>query len=191
LILLRVETGSDRSILSELLCLPQQLLRCILLGFILSIASSILKRSTLALVAFLLVSTSLWAAAGGSISGTITDNAGALIPEVRLTLVSQAQKTSYHALSNSQGFYSFLNLPVGRYDLTIDAVGFASKKLTSLAVDTDVSSPADVALEIGSQSQTVTVTSEINAQVDTTTTQLGEVVSGEQLTAVLLASLLS
>jgi hypothetical protein len=155
-----------------------------LLDFILSIASWILKRSTLALVTFLPVSTSLWAAAGGSISGTITDNTGALIPGVRLTLVSQAQKSSYHSLSNSQGFYSFLNLPVDRYDLTIDAVGFASKKLTNLAVDTDVSSRADVAIEIGTQSQTVTVTSEIDAQVDTTTTQLGEAVSEDQLTAV-------
>ena len=141
------------------------------------------KRSSCILAFALFVAIRLWAAVGGSITGIIKDSTGAAIPAVSLTLVNQAQQTTYKTVSNAQGIYSFLNLPVGRYDLTITAAGFAAKKQTGLVVDTDSSLRADVALAIGGVSDTVTVTSDVAAQIDTTSTHLGEAVSGEQMTA--------
>ena len=158
-------------------------LRCSLLDSILSLAVSTARRSIFILTILLLTSTSLWAAAGGAITGTVTDTSGAVVPLARLTLVSQAQQTVYHALSNAQGVFSFLNLPVGRYDLTISADGFSRKKLTSLVVDTDAGLRADVALAIGAASETVTVNGDTSAQVDTSSTHLGEVISGAEMTS--------
>jgi hypothetical protein len=125
----------------------------------------------------------MWAAAGGSISGTVADASGAVIPGASLTLVNQAQRTTYRIVTNTQGVYSFLDLPVGRYDLNVDATGFSSKRMTSLVVDTDASLRIDVVLVAGGQSDTVTVSAENQAQVDTTSTHLGEVVSGAEMTA--------
>ncbi len=77
------------------------------------------------------------AATGGSISGVTTDPTGAMIAGATLKLVNTDQHTTYQVVSDRLGFYSFPNLPVGHYDLTVDATGFAPQKKTGLAVDTD------------------------------------------------------
>src|SRR5580693_6357178 len=63
-----------------------------------------------------LVSLTLQAATGGSISGTVADPIGAVIPGAALRLVNAAQQTTYQAVSDTSGFYSFPTLPVGHYD---------------------------------------------------------------------------
>ena len=158
-------------------------LRCALLDSISSFAAFKAKRTIFLFTIIVFTSLKIWAAAGGSISGTVTDTTGAVVPSARLTLVNQAQQTTYHAVSNAQGTFSFLNLPVGRYDLTVAASGFSAKKLTNLFVDTDASLRADVALPVGGASETVTVNGDASAQVDTSSTHLGEVVSGAEMTA--------
>jgi outer membrane receptor protein involved in Fe transport len=154
-----------------------------LLDSILSFAAAQAKRTIFLLALFICTPLHLRAAVGGSITGTVTDASGAVVSTASLTLVNQAQKTTYRAVSNAQGAFSFLNLPVGRYDLTASASGFSAKKLTSLAVDTDASLRADVALAIGGASEIVTVTGDTSSQVDTRSTHLGEVVSGAEMKA--------
>jgi hypothetical protein len=55
-------------------------------------------------------------------------------------------KSEYKAISNGQGFYSFPTLPVGHYDLTIEATGFKTQKKTNLTVDTDAALKLDAVL---------------------------------------------
>ena len=100
-----------------------------------------------------------------------------------LKLVNTAQQTIYQAVSDKQGLYSFPNLPVGHYDLTISATGFSTQRKTNLTVDTDSAIRVDVALVIGSQTASVLVTSSAGVQVDTVATHLGEVISSAQMTA--------
>jgi hypothetical protein len=64
-------------------------------------------RQTIFVIAFLLFSARMWAVAGGSISGTVTDSTNAVIPLAKLLLVYQAQQTSYRATSNAQGAIPF------------------------------------------------------------------------------------
>lgn len=118
----------------------------------------------------------LRAATGGSISGTIADPTGAVIPGAALTLLNTGQQTVYRVVSDKQGFYSFPNLPVGHYELTVSADGFATRRKTNLAVDTDSAVRVDIALVVGSQSQDVIVTGIGGVQIETTATHLGEVV---------------
>ena len=51
--------------------------------------------------------------------------------------MNTAQQTVSQAVSDKQGLYSFPNLPVGHYDLTIIAVEFTAQKKTGISVDTD------------------------------------------------------
>jgi len=125
----------------------------------------------------------LRAATGGSISGAVTDKSGAVVAGAILKLVNIAQQTAYQAVSDRQGLYVFPNLPVGHYDLTIIASGFSSERKTNLTVDTDSAIRVDAVLEIGERSDTVIVSSEAAAQVETAATHLGEVVSAGQMTA--------
>jgi hypothetical protein len=128
----------------------------------------------------------LWAAANGSLSGTFKDPSGAVVPGVTATLVNKALKSEYKAISDTRGFYSFPNLPVGHYDLTIEAAGFKTQKKTDLRVDTDAALKVDVVLILGERSETVTVAATeatTEAQVETVATQLGELVTASQMTS--------
>src|SRR3984885_9992677 len=134
----------------------------------------------------LLSAVSAWSVAGGSISGILKDPSGAVIPRARLTLIDTALKTEFKATSDAQGFYAFPTLAVGRYDLTIEAAGFKTQKKKNLMVDADAALGMDTVLELGLQSNTVTVIATegaIETLVDTVATHLGEVVSDTQMEA--------
>ena len=124
-----------------------------------------------------------FAASGGSVSGNVSDSTGAVIPGATLVLINNAQQTTWHAVADKQGLYSFPNLPVGHYDLTVMAKGFAPQKKTEITVDADAAVRLHFALAVGGESDTITVTSDTGAHVETAATHLGEVVSGSQMTA--------
>ena len=129
----------------------------------------------------------LQAAGNGSISGTVRDPSGALVSGVTLTLVNVSLRTEYKTASNGEGDYSFPALPVGRYELTIAAPGLKTQRKTNLSVDTDSALRVDVTMELSPQTETITVAETAAAaevQVDTVTTHLGELVTGEQMTAI-------
>ena len=143
------------------------------------------KKSFLILLIASLVPPALRGATGGSISGRAVDPSGAVISGASLRLVNTAQQTVYQVFSDKQGIYSFPNLPVGHYELTISAPGFATQRKTNLTVDTDSALRVDATLTIGARSEAVTVTSDASTSVavDTIATHLGEVISGSQMTA--------
>ena len=137
----------------------------------------------LAILALLFPGSPLRAATGGSISGTVADPSGAVVAGAALKLVNTAQQTIYQVVSDRQGLYSFPNLPVGHYDLTISAAGFSTQRKTNLTVDMDSAIRVDVAFVIGAEAASVMVTSSTGVAVDTVATHLGEVISGSQMTA--------
>jgi hypothetical protein len=129
----------------------------------------------------------VFAWAGGSLSGVVKDASGAVIPGVKLKLANTALRSQFESTSDARGFYSFPSLPVGRYDLTMEADGFQSQKKTNIMVDADAASTLDATLQIRQRSEAVTVTaSEANVQTqpDTVATHLGEVVNDAQMLAI-------
>jgi hypothetical protein len=128
----------------------------------------------------------LWAAANGSLAGTLKDSTGAVVEGAAVTLVNTALKSEYTAISNGRGFYAFPTLPVGHYDLTIEATGFKTQKKTNLKIDTDAALNLDAVLTLARVEESVSVSAEvttIEAEVDTVATHLGELVTGAQMTA--------
>ena len=71
----------------------------------------------------LLVPTLALALVGGSISGSVKDSSGGVIPGVMLTLTNTALGTQFKTVTDNQGLYTFPSLPVGRYELTMEATG--------------------------------------------------------------------
>ena len=126
-----------------------------------------------------------FAVVGGSISGSIKDPSGGAIPGASIALVNLDLTTEYKATTDEQGNYSFPSLPVGRYELTITATGFKALRRTGVVVDTDAAIKMDLVLQLGEQTETVTVAATEAAtevQVDTVATHLGEVVTDKQMT---------
>jgi Carboxypeptidase regulatory-like domain len=138
------------------------------------------------LAILLLSSVALFAAANGSISGTVKDPSGAVIPAAKITLINGAIRTEYTALSNGEGLFSFPALPVGSYELTIEAAGFKTESKNGVHVDTDSALIFDAVLALEVHSEAVSVEGSSNAlqiQVDTVATHLGELVTASQMTA--------
>jgi len=139
-----------------------------------------------AILILLCLTGSLWAAASGSLSGTVKDPSGAVIQGATITLVNTALRSEYNAISDGQGFYSFPTLPVGHYGLTIEATGFRTQTKTNLTVDTDAALRMDAVLALAKNSETLTVEATgtaVEVQVDTVATHLGELVTGSQMMA--------
>jgi Carboxypeptidase regulatory-like domain len=148
----------------------------------LSVHSSM--RSKFFALVLLLLTVQARAATGGSISGSVVDPTNAIVQAAELTLVNDAQQTTYRTVSDKQGMFVFPNLPVGHYTLTVAAKGFGTQRKPGLAVDSDSAIRVDVVLEMGTESDVVTVSSDNGAQVETAATHLGEVVSANQMTAI-------
>jgi hypothetical protein len=136
-------------------------------------------------IALLLSAGAAAADTGGSIAGTVKDIAGGVIPDVVVharnvdTSVQQTTKT------NADGYYAFPALPVGHYEIALAPFEFRPYKRTGLVIDVNTRIQVDVTLEMGEESDQITV-SESAVHVDTETTQMGEVVAGTQMTAVAL-----
>ena len=125
------------------------------------------------------------AQAGGSLAGTVKDTSGGVIPGATITLINTALGTQLSTVTDGQGVYSFPNLSVGRYDVTIALEGFKPQRRTGLAVDINSRLQIDATLEVGGQSETVTVTAN-SVHVETTSTQIGDVVPAATMTTLSL-----
>jgi hypothetical protein len=134
-----------------------------------------------------LLAWSLRASDGGSLLGTITDPNGAAIPGALVTATEAGTAVKQTIATDGRGFYSFQSLPVGRYDVDVNAPGFKPVRRTGVVIDVDSKVAVDASLAIGERTETITV-SESATHVETVDTQIGQVITGQQMTAVPLIS---
>ncbi len=130
-----------------------------------------------------LLGSALRAGDGGSLLGTIADPSGTAVPGAMVTLTETATGEKQTIATDGHGFYSFQNLPIGRYDLEVDAPGFKPLRRTGIAIDVNSKVVVDATLVIGEKTEAITV-SESAAHVETADTQMGQVITGKQMTAV-------
>jgi hypothetical protein len=124
-----------------------------------------------------------WASVGGSISGVVRDPSGRIIRKADVSVTQSETRLSYHTHTDSNGYYILPVLPVGHYSLAIQATGFRGYELKDVTLDTNAALRLDAALQVGSVEQTVSVNDD-TIHVEATGTQLGQVISGRQITAV-------
>jgi outer membrane receptor protein involved in Fe transport len=106
---------------------------------------------------------------GASLNGTVTDASGAAVPSAKVSVKNTATGFSRGTETSDAGLYVFTALPVGQYDLSIDAQGFKSAKRTALQLDVGATATVDVRLEVGTASETVSVVADAPV-VETTRT---------------------
>jgi Carboxypeptidase regulatory-like domain/TonB dependent receptor len=141
------------------------------------------KRIAVLLLPVLLGGIGLWASDGGSVLGTVTDPRGSAVLGAKVTATETATGVKRTLNTDAQGFYSFQGLPVGHYEVQVDASGFKLLRRTGVVVDLNNKVVVDVSLAIGERTETITV-SESATRVETVDTQLGEVITAKQMTAV-------
>jgi hypothetical protein len=97
--------------------------------------------------------------AAGTVSGRITDPAGAVVPGASVTITNTATNQSYYTTTASDGVFHSPTLEPGNYKVTVNASGFKRYEIVNVAVGSNTPAYTNATLEIGSISETVTVTS--------------------------------
>lgn len=116
----------------------------------------------------------------GSIRGTVTDPSGAAVPGAIVTATNVATGIATRATTSSTGSYVFPQLQIGTYNVSIASPNFKTFETAGIKLDLDQVYSLNVKLELGAVSEQVTV--EANpTQVETTSMQLGTVVTGNQI----------
>ncbi len=94
----------------------------------------------------------------GTITGTVTDSTGAVIPNVPVQAKNSGTGVVYEGATSTTGNYTVSQLPAGTYELSVSAPGF--KKYTRAGVTVEVAQVlrVDIALEVGASTESVTVT---------------------------------
>jgi hypothetical protein len=115
-----------------------------------------------------------------SIRGTVTDQSGAVVPDVNVTAINVATGVSKTLVSNKDGAFSFLQLPVGDYNVKIEKPGFKTYSANRIHVDVNQVYALNAKIELGTVSETITVEAN-RAQVETSTPQRGDVVDSNQI----------
>ncbi len=96
----------------------------------------------------------------GSITGTVTDPAGAVIAGALVEGRNTQTGLLYSTQSTATGNYTVPNLPAGIYDLTVTAPGFKTYTHTNMQVAASTIVPNDVQMEVGATTESITITAE-------------------------------
>jgi hypothetical protein len=141
----------------------------------------------LLLVSWIILSFSTPGLAGttGSISGSVKDSTGAVIPGAFVEITNTSQGIQSKSATDAGGSFTFQSLPVGRYDLQATAPGFSVVKQVGLMVNADSTVRADVVLQVAERSEKVEV-SATALQVNIDNTQVGDVIGSKAITAIAL-----
>jgi hypothetical protein len=118
--------------------------------------------------------------ATGSVAGVITDPVGAVVPNAKITVTNTGTKISKEAASNNNGFYQVQHLPVGNYQVSVEATGFSQEKSNPAALDINQTLRVDLKLEIGQVSNIVNVDSTAST-VETESSTVGGTVIGQAI----------
>ena len=122
-----------------------------------------MRKSTFALLlaaSLVLPAIAFGQAGDSSIRGTVTDDSGAVLPGVTITAMSPALISPATAVTDGQGTYRLLNLPVGDYALEASLSGFATYRQEGILVRASTNIGVDPVMSISTVQETVTVTAE-------------------------------
>ena len=114
--------------------------------------------------------------ATGKIVGTATDAQGGVMPGVKVTATNLATKITNSSITNTEGLYQILNLPIGDYRITAERDGFRTLETDAPPLQINQVLRVDVHMEVGRRSESVTVEG-LAAAVETVNPTLGQSVT--------------
>ena len=116
----------------------------------------------------------------GTIRGTVSDPSGAAITNASVTATATSTSVTRQATTNDSGIFVFPDLPIGAYSLKISATGFTTQNRPGLTLITGQTMDLPITMQVGAQTQQITVTSETQ-QIETSTSTLEQSVTHEQM----------
>src|SRR5271163_1394091 len=140
------------------------LLVCTLICLLVATPSALLSQST----------------SSGAVTGTVTDPTGGAVAAAEVTLTDTSTNISRTISTNETGRYIFVDVQPGTYNVSINKSGFRLAKISNQNVSVASTVTLNVALEVGSVSETVEV-SVTGAELQTTNSTVGSTIQHEEL----------
>jgi hypothetical protein len=123
----------------------------------------------------------------GSITGTVSDNTGSVVPGANLLALNLDTAAEYRVATNDAGEYLLPLLRAGRYRLTVERSGFQRYLVDEVRVNTSERLRLDVTLTVGAVTETVSVTA-VSPLLQSEQVTIGHVVEGRTITSIPLAT---
>ena len=117
----------------------------------------------------------------GRIIGTVTDPQGSLVAGVGVTVTNAKTQVSQQTVTNKDGYYQVLDLPIGTYQVTMQHDGFRELIFDNQVLQINQSLRIDAKLELGAQTDTVEVKDQVSV-IETVDPTIGGSVTGRTLT---------
>jgi hypothetical protein len=143
------------------------------------IALSIRFLLSLTFLAFL--STSALAQYGASLEGTVADKSGAVVAGATVTVTNQATAVSRNTVSGESGFYHITGLAPGRYRVDVEAASFKKSSTPNVEVIAEAVNGANITLQTGSASETITVTATTGEELQTETANVTGTITSQEI----------
>ncbi len=141
------------------------------------------SRPWVLLAALALLAGTLWAQQTlGGITGTVTDSAGSALPGASVTILDEGTHFSRTLKANGSGTYSFVDLPIGTYTVTVSSPGFATQRFPGITVQADRTLTLPAELAVGSVDTSITV--QVNPLLNAVDTTNGYVLDAQQIASV-------
>ncbi len=118
----------------------------------------------------------------GTLSGTVTDKSGAVVPGASVVLHNTNTGVDITTESNNDGSFVVPGLPVGEYAVSLSKPGFQSYLIKGIAIHPTVVSNVSAVMEVGQEVARVTVTAS-PIQVETSTGEISNQISESQVVA--------
>ncbi len=114
------------------------------------------------------------------ITGKVTDPSGAAIVGASVTAKDQDRGTEWPTKTNEDGIYAFPRIPIGRYELRVEAQGFKTYAQPEIRLEVNQRARIDVQMEVGAVTESINVTAQ-GAILQTETTQVGAVITPQTI----------
>lgn len=116
----------------------------------------------------------------GSVSGTVSDTSGAVVPGTTVTLSNLGTGAENTVQTNASGRYVFVNVQAGNYTIVAEQTGFKTSVLPAFNVGVNTAVTNNIALEVGAVTETIEVAAQA-AQLQQSTSELGTVIGVQQV----------
>jgi hypothetical protein len=133
-----------------------------------------------AMVWFLLL-TAFGQSTRGSMSGLISDSAGAAVSGATVVAKHLATGEEFRGSTDAQGAFIFPSLPLGQFNVTVEASGFKRSEAQGVRIEVATATKLNVALEVGAVSEAVVVSGGVQEVVNTTSPTLTNVINTRQV----------
>jgi hypothetical protein len=140
----------------------------------------LLRVPLLLLLCLALLSTAAFAQGTASIVGTVADATGAAVPSAKVTITNTDTGFLRSTVTNNTGNYAARELPIGRYEVRVEAQGFKAYQTTGIKLNVNDTVRVDAALQVGEVKDSITV--EANAvQVQSDTNEVSQTITDAQV----------